>query len=84
MNTAKRAARAKRRAKSNRLVRQGVPFHASKFSVNGTWRWPQAVRGWGALSAVGQWQSFRKLARRPDPMDVLDGSIFPDYLQAAR
>lgn len=56
MNQLKRAARAKRRAKSMRLVKMGVPHTCSKWSANGVWK--------GDGFTPGEWQGARKKARR--------------------
>lgn len=56
MDTAKRAARAKRRRKSMALVKRGVPHTCSKWSINGTWK--------GGGLTPGEVQSIRKTARR--------------------
>ena len=56
MNLIKRQARAKARAKTMRLRRQGVPCTASKWGWQGTWT--------GGGFTPGEYQSARKLARR--------------------
>lgn len=60
MNEVKRSARAKRRAKTMRLIRwQHVQATCSKWSLNGTWN--------GHGLTPGEVQSVRKTARR-DPL----------------
>ena len=57
MNPEKRRARAKRRAKSMRLIKKGVPHTPSKWGVNvGQWD--------GQGLTPGEVQSVRKKARR--------------------
>jgi hypothetical protein len=56
MNQLKRAARAKRRAKSMSLVKKGVPHTCSKWSLNCSWK--------GDGFTLGEWQAARKKARR--------------------
>jgi hypothetical protein len=62
MTPEKRAARAKRRANSNRLVRQGVPFTHSKWHYLSAWRAPMNLLG--HVMPIGRWQSYRKKASR--------------------
>lgn len=57
MKLAKRQARARRRAKSMRLVKKGVPHTCSKFSLHGVWKAPYGL-------TVRDWQSAKKKARR--------------------
>jgi hypothetical protein len=63
MNTQNRQTRAKRRAKSNRLVRQGVPFTVSKWDYMSAWTGPGSPR----RLTPGDVQSNRRLARYADP-----------------
>lgn len=56
MTNQKRRVRAKARAKTMRLRRQGVPCTASKWGWMGTWR--------GGGLTPGEVQSIRKKARR--------------------
>ena len=60
MQLQKRQARAKARAKSNRLVRQGVPFTHSKWHVLSEWTHPKHL-------TPGEVQSNRRLARHANP-----------------
>jgi len=59
MNLINRLARSKRRAKTLRLQRTGVPWTASKWGWQGAWQ--------GGGYTPGEWQSARKLARRLAP-----------------
>jgi len=62
MNLANRQARARRRAKSNRLARnQNVPQHASKWTARSGWHGPLSVSG--HFMTVRQQQRYRKVSR---------------------
>lgn len=59
MNQIKRQARAKARAKTVRLARQGVPFTVSKWHYMSEWKGPGNPR----RLTPGEVQSNRRLAR---------------------
>jgi hypothetical protein len=56
MKVAKRKARAKKRAKTMRMRRQGVPCTSSKFGMGGSWN--------GQGLTPGEVESAKKVARR--------------------
>ncbi len=69
MQRQKRQARAKARAKSNRLARQGVPFTHSKWHMLSYWKGPGSPQ----RLTPGEVQSNRRLARFADPAGHIHG-----------
>jgi hypothetical protein len=63
MNQIKRQARAKARAKTNRLVRMGVPFTVSKWHYMSTWRYPGTPGEWQSMRKTHTWAKTRRFVR---------------------